>query len=202
MEDEIREIHQFWFGEIAGDWCVEDRYDLWWYEASDVDAEIERRFRRPHAMAAAGELPDWGQTPRGRLALIILLDQFSRNIFRRRQEAFANDALARSLCIEGIDAVQDAELRLIERVFFYMPLMHSECSDDQDRALRLYSEILAATTLEDKPKAERYVGAAELHKALIDRFGRFPHRNKVLRRDSTDREAAYLSGEHEAFGQG
>lgn len=201
MEDEIRQIHQFWFGEIAGDWCAEDRNSLWWYESEAIDAEIQARFGVAHRRAVSGDLNHWGETPGGRLALILLLDQFSRNLYRRQADAFSADERALQTCQEGCRREQDVQLRLIERVFFYMPFMHSESMAHQDEVLRLNQALLDAADQADKAKAERYVKAAVLHRDLIGRFGRFPHRNAVLGRASTDAETAYLAGDHESFGQ-
>jgi uncharacterized protein (DUF924 family) len=128
-------------------------------------------------------LPAWRTTPRGRLAVIIVLDQFSRNLHRDRPEAFAQDTLARRLTHEAVAAGADRALLPEQRAFLYMPLMHSESASDHKEATRLFGSDPA---LADNLKFEKQ------HKAIIDRFGRYPHRNEILGRESTAEERAFL----------
>ncbi|MEM1155062.1 MAG: DUF924 family protein, partial [Pseudomonadota bacterium] len=200
-QSSIEAILHFWFGETTGDWCVEDRNHLWWYEDSEVDQNIIEHFGELHVLASEERLAHWVEEPRGRLALIILLDQFTRNIYRKTAMAFSGDALSLRLCLEGREKGHDMALKLIERVFFYMPLMHAESRELQEVSLRCYTAIHEQTATSDRDKSERYVGAARLHSDIIKQFGRYPHRNALLERANTPEEDAYLAGDYEDFGQ-
>jgi uncharacterized protein (DUF924 family) len=153
-----------------------------WFEKDEsVDAEIRRRFVTRHEEAAAGKLAAWEQNAQGALALLILLDQFSRNMFRGEARAFASDELARAITsraiLNGFDGAFDDM-----RTFFYLPFMHSENPADQERSLAFYRA-------HGNEESLKY---AELHADIIRRFGRFPHRNAALDRATTREEQAYL----------
>lgn len=148
----------------------------------EFDALIRERFATLHAQAVAGELVDWRQTPQGRLAEIIVLDQFSRNLFRDKPESFAQDDMALTLAQEAVRIGADRELTPQQRVFLYMPYMHSESDAIQAESVRLYGELGLQENL-------RF---AEAHKEIIDRFGRYPHRNEILGRPSRPDELAFL----------
>ncbi len=148
-----------------------------------------------------GELDHWKQTARGRLALIILLDQFSRNVYRGTAAAFAQDEAALALCTEGIELGQDRELEPCERTFFYMPLEHAEDAEAQALCVRKFREVAADAPAPWRDIFERNVDYANQHKEIVDRFGRFPHRNAVLGRASTPDEDAYLADDAPRFGQ-
>jgi uncharacterized protein (DUF924 family) len=187
------EVLAYWFGDNPDDANVpRQRADLWWGKNPATDEEIHRRFGRLHASAAAGELRDWEQSPRGRLALIVLIDQFSRNMFRGTATAFAHDALARRWSLEGIAAGHDRTLRPIERVFFYMPLQHSESLADQEHAVRLYEALLDDAPAAARESFENFLDYARRHRDIVARFGRFPHRNAILGRRSTAEEEGFL----------
>ena len=135
-------ILSFWFGDDATDLEIINRQSsLWWGKNEAVDREIRDRFAGLHKRLIGGELDAWKADDRGRLAMVILADQFPRNMYRDTPEAFASDALAVSLTLEGIDAGTDRRLRPVERVFFYMPLMHAESRALQDRAVTLYRDL-------------------------------------------------------------
>jgi len=174
-------VLSFWFEETAP--------KQWWQKDADFDALIAERFADLHARAAACELWQWRETPRGRLAEILVLDQFSRNIFRDRPEAFACDALALALSQEAVAQGDDQPLEAIERSFLYMPYMHSESAAVHEEAVKLYKH----NGLEDNYDFELK------HKAIIDRFGRYPHRNAVLGRDSTPEEMEFLKQPGSSF---
>lgn len=201
------DILTFWFGPdvAAGSW--QEKADLWFAGGPQVDAEIRQRFGAAAASAATGALDQWTQSPRGRLALIILLDQFSRNIHRGTAAAFANDPQALALALAGIEQGDDRALAPIERLFLYMPLMHAEDLVMQRRCLALLRTMageLDATGEEGKALTGMLTGslkAAEQHLDLIERFGRFPHRNAILGREATPAEAAYLAEGGATFGQ-
>lgn len=167
-------VLSFWFDEI--------RPAQWWKADADVDALIERRFGELHRAAARAELRAWREAPRGRLAEVLLLDQFSRNLHRGSALAYVNDAMALALAQEAIAAHADASLNPRERSFLLMPFMHSE-----SRSTHAEAETLFETT-----GVQDAIDSEQRHKAVIDRFGRFPHRNAVLGRESTPEEIEFL----------
>lgn len=197
----VQEILNFWFGDIKDDWPKTDRNPMWWFGGQEVDRQIIERFSELVQQAKRKELDGWKHTAQGRLALIILLDQFSRNIFRKTPQAFESDEYALSLSREGIAAGLDKDLSFIERVFFYMPFMHSERLVDHDDSIGLYRQIINEAKVEHHEQAQRYFGAAKMHQELIVQFGRYPHRNAILFRTSTEQEIEYLR-DAEKFGQG
>jgi uncharacterized protein (DUF924 family) len=168
------EVLSFWFDEL-------DESD-WWRKDTSLDRSIATRFGTTHAAAVRCELWHWRTGTRGRLAEVIVLDQFSRNIHRGTAAAFANDAVALALAQEAVALGCDRELPLAQRGFLYLPWMHSESPLVHEEALRLYG----APGLEDQLVYERQ------HKAIIDRFGRYPHRNALLGRESTAEELEFL----------
>jgi uncharacterized protein (DUF924 family) len=144
---------------------------------------------------------DWTETPEGRLALIILLDQFRRNIFRGTAEAYARDRLALKICVEGTVNGHYKKLSPMQRMFFFMPLQHAESLKVQENSVRVYSTL--AKRVSDTLKETFLTTAqfAELHRDIIEKFGRFPHRNPALGRENTPDENTYLNGEAPSFGQ-
>ena len=156
--------------------------DKWFVRDAAFDAEIRARFAATHAMAAAGRLGHWEATPAGTLALIIVLDQFSRNMFRGEPRAFATDPLARAVAERAVARRDDAQFPLPERRFFYLPFMHSEALADQERCIALTRGC----------GDDEGLGYAEDHADIIRRFGRFPHRNPVLGRTTTEEEQRFL----------
>jgi uncharacterized protein (DUF924 family) len=156
----------------------------WFAKSEAFDAEIRERFEALHHAAARGELDEWAETPEGALALLLLLDQFPRNLFRGSPHAFATDPLARKVAREAVDRGFDKEVDPALRQFFYLPFEHSERLEDQDRGV-----LLCAASGDAE-----LVKWAELHRDIIHRFGRFPHRNERLGRATTDEERAFLKG--------
>ena len=156
----------------------------WYRKSKAFDAEISRRFEALHFAASRGELDGWADTPEGALALLLLLDQFPRNMFRGSPHAFATDPLARRVARTAVDKGFDARVEPGLRQFFYLPFEHSEQLEDQDRAVAL----CAASGDADLEKWAR------LHRDIIARFGRFPHRNPCLGRATTAEEQAFLNG--------
>jgi uncharacterized protein (DUF924 family) len=137
-------------------------------------------------------LDHWASNARDRLALILLTDQFPRTIYRGLAKAFAFDSQALALSRDGIDAGFDLSLRPLERVFFYMPLEHSESLADQDRSFSLFRQLVEQVGPDHKPTFQEYLDFAVRHRDIINRFGRFPHRNEVLARTSTAEELMFL----------
>ncbi|MER0328507.1 DUF924 family protein [Aeromonas veronii] len=183
-----------WFGDEADDvlWATRQA-PLWWGKSSETDALLASRFGELAEAAAKGSLAHWADAPSGRLALILLLDQLPRNIHRGTPAAFAQDPQARDLCLKGLSIGADKSLSPLERVFFYLPLEHAESREQQARSVALF-EALAAEQA-GTPAQATFAGFADFarrHQVIIERFGRFPHRNDILGRTSTPEEAAFL----------
>lgn len=194
------EVLDYWFGHETDEANIaKEKQALWWGGSAELDEEISRRFAQARAAAIAGQLAEWECSPRGRLALIILVDQFSRNIFRGSTGAFEHDAMARRWCDEGIALGQDRALRGIERVFFYLPLEHSESREIQQRSIEQFEGLAATAPDTQRELFAGYVDFARRHQKIIDRFGRFPHRNAILGRTSTDEELAFLKEPGSSF---
>jgi uncharacterized protein (DUF924 family) len=199
----IDAILSFWFKEqeLSAP-QIDRRMDTWFSEDSVFDHEIEKQFSDDVEAACEGRLNHWAAESHGRLALILLIDQFRRNIHRNTAAAFAMDKLALKLCVEGAMEKKDKGLTPIQLVFFYMPLQHAESRKVQAKSLEVYNrlaETVSATELETFLTVAQF---AELHKDIVDQFGRFPHRNKLLNRENTAEEDEYLAGDTPDFGQG
>jgi len=196
----IESIIDYWFGEHPDDDAViREKSDLWWKKNPEVDKEIRRRFETLLESELKGELASWANSPRGRLARMLLLDQFPRNMYRGSARAFACDERARQLARETLDQSVDRKLRPVERVFLYLPFEHSENAPDQATGVRLFATLLEEIPETLKPPFRNFLEFAQKHKAIIDRFGRFPHRNALLGRDSTPEELEFLKGPGSSF---
>lgn len=193
-------IHAFWFGTHTDDDAViTSQSALWWRKQAEVDAEIRQRFAPWVARAASGELDGWLADIRGRLALILLTDQFPRNIWRGEAAAFAFDVLALRWAKDTLRLGLDGELRAVERVFVYLPLEHSEALGDQREAVRLFDRLATSVPVPHRPSFDSYLDYARRHLAIIERFGRFPHRNAALGRETTAEETAFLQQPGSSF---
>ena len=202
-QSRIEKILSFWFRERAlSAPQIDARMDVWFGEDPDFDAEILSDYAHDVERASDGELDHWAQSPSGRLALILLLNQFRRNIYRGTPEAFSKDKVALKLCIEGAMANLDSGLAPIYRVFFYMPLQHAESRKVQEKSVDLFSKIAKAVSPTYKETFETIAQFAELHADIVMQFGRFPHRNKMLGRENTAEEEEYLSGDSQSVSQG
>jgi uncharacterized protein (DUF924 family) len=196
----VHAVIEFWFGSNPGDAATaKERSALWWAKNPQVDEEIRERFEGWVAKAAAGALSYWEATAAGRLALILLTDQFPRNIYRDSPRAFAHDAKALAWCLDGIEQHVDRKLRPIERVFFYLPLEHAESLEHQEKSVKHFSELVSIVDEPDKAVFKEYLDFAVRHRDIIARFGRFPHRNKILGRQSTAEEIAFLNEPGSSF---
>ena len=170
------------YQDIITFWFDETEPKQWWGKDPEFDDLIRKRFLAVYASACRCELSPWRLQPQGRLAEIIVLDQFSRNLYRDRPEAFAQDSLALALAQEAIAVAADKEIPLERRAFLYMPFMHSESLVVHEQAVKIFSTPGLEKTLEYELK----------HKAIIERFGRYPHRNSILGRNSTAEELKFL----------
>ncbi len=177
-------------GEILDFWFAPENTEKWFQPSADFDAEIARRFAKLHKETAANAPTDWEASPEGALALVILLDQFPRNLFRDSPRAFATDALALAVADRAIERGFDLALPIERRVFLYLPFEHSENIEYQHRCCSLTAKHC---------DIGNYFDYAKRHRAVIARFGRFPHRNAVLGRKSTPDEIAFLAGRDEPF---
>src|SRR5215469_611820 len=196
--DEARTVRDFWFGPLpmsAG--AFNNRMRFWFGDGTSEmrrrrDAQIRRRFGELYERAAGGQLAGWADGPRRRLSLILLLDQFPRNMFRGTARAFAYDEQALSLTLSGMQAGADGALDFAERWFFYMPLQHAESLEAQEESLAAFRRLLAEVPPELHGIFAGTLRFAEEHRAIIERFGRFPHRNALLGRESSRPEAEWL----------
>ena len=204
-DDQLRidAILDFWFKEQSlSAPQIDRRMDIWFGEDAAFDHEIRQEFLADVEAASDGKLDHWSRSPRGRLALILLLDQFRRNIYRNTADAFAKDKLALKLCVEGAMEKKDQRLTPIQRVFYYMPLQHAESRKVQAKAVELYTRLAEAVSPTFRETFRTIAQFAELHRDIIDQFGRFPHRNRLLGRENTPEEDEYLAGDTTDFGQG
>jgi uncharacterized protein (DUF924 family) len=204
-EDQARidAILAFWFKEHAlSAPQIDRRMDIWFGEDPTFDHEIQQNFSVDVERASEGRLDHWADEPRGRLALILLLDQFRRNIYRGSAKAFEKDRAALKLCVEGAMQKKDRGLTPIQRAFFYMPLQHAESGKVQAKSVELYNKLAEAVSPTFQETFLTFAQFAELHRDIIDQYGRFPHRNALLGRRNTPEEDEYLAGDAPDFGQG
>lgn len=187
---QIDGILDFWFADAVETGQPQKH----WFTKDDAfDARIRERFGDDVEAALRGERDGWAATPRGRLALLILLDQFTRNIFRGTARAFAGDAQALALALEGLERGDDRALAPLQRVFCYLPLEHAEDPAMQVRAVALFTQLRDSVPAVRRDTFEGFLDYARQHRDVIDRFGRFPHRNAVLGRTNRPEENDYLA---------
>jgi uncharacterized protein (DUF924 family) len=205
--DEARSVRDFWFGKLPlSAEGFNRRMPFWFADESSAmrqrrDEHMRVRFGVLVEQAARGELASWADSPRRRLSLILLLDQFPRNLFRGSARAFATDAPALALTLSGMQSAADAALEVVERIFFYMPLQHAESREVQEESVAAYRRLLSEAPPELHEHFASTLRCAENHRAIIERFGRFPYRNDALGRSSTAEERDWLSGGGSSFGQ-
>ena len=183
------DVLDFWFGPDPNLW----QRDRWFRGQDTMDALMDTRFSPTLDLALAGLLDSWPSTPEGALALVIVLDQFPRNIHRGTPRAFAGDRKARRVADVAIAGFQDRALTPVQRVFLYLPFEHSEDMEDQDRSARLFDRLSGHATLSE------CVTSAYEHRSVIAQFGRFPHRNAILGRQSTQAERHFLDTQGRGF---
>lgn len=191
--NEAEQVLEFWFGTLSPDgFATPETEKRWFTKDPAFDAELDQRFGAVLRRLATGEDTSWRATSRGALAYVIVLDQFSRNVFRGTPGMFAADVLALDAAKAALDAGHDRALGPQERTFLYMPFMHSEALEDQDRCVALFRSLAEHVTGERKKVIENNVVYAIKHRDIVARFGRFPHRNATLGRPTTTEEAAFL----------
>ena len=179
--DAFEDVLQFWFGATPG-----VRLKAWFVKEPTFDEEIGKRFLPLYESAAEGALSGWTTSARGSLALIVVTDQFPRNLFRGKARAFSTDPIALATAAHVIARGWDATMLAVERMFVYLPYEHSESLADQDRSVELFAPLNVF------PETSDAVEYSERHRAIVRRFGRFPHRNAALGRASTPEEVEFL----------
>jgi uncharacterized protein (DUF924 family) len=203
-----QDVLDYWFGaDPLAPGEIANRIRLW-FGGDDPpeiralrDEDMAMRFSVLAREAAAGELDAWAASPHRLLALILLLDQIPRNIYRGTTRAFATDDKALALAYEGMKTGADAGLTPIQRVFLYMPLQHCESPDVQEESVAAFRRLAAESLPQHRAVFDGCLHFAELHQRIVNRFGRFPHRNRVLGRRNSEAEASFLASEAETFGQ-
>jgi uncharacterized protein (DUF924 family) len=183
----------FWFGPPGSAVEVAARQSkLWFGKSPENDQAISERFSATLADATAGRLGHWAGTPHGRLALVIVLDQFPHHIYRDRPQAFATDPQALALSLAALASGEDRQLAPIERVFLYLPLEHAESIEMQQRSVSLYEQLAQEAAADERALFDNFLDYARKHLDVVARFGRFPHRNAILGRASTPEEIEFL----------
>jgi len=207
--DRPGQILELWFADVVAQPQQLPARLAYWFGSDEDSADgirardewLAHRFRHDVELASSGQLEGWERTPRGRLALILLIDQFRRNIFRGTAQAFSHDRQALDLSVAGIRLGADDSLAPAERIFFYMPFQHAENPGVQDESVILYRELAAAADPATAAVFNSVLKFAERHREIIRSFGRFPHRNRILGRTSTAAELAFLAQAANDFGQ-
>jgi uncharacterized protein (DUF924 family) len=195
-------VHEFWFGDTS-DWfeCAQRNNERWFKRGHELDAAVREQFGALPAAAERGEIDHWMATAHGAVALVLSLDQFPRHIYRGSAKAFDLDHKALQMCQLGVERGLHEQLSPVERGFFYLPMEHAEDLQVQEQGVAL----MHANTRSAAPELREYLANAatygEIHRDIIARFGRFPHRNEVLGRASSAQEIAYLNAGGHRFGQ-
>jgi uncharacterized protein (DUF924 family) len=197
------EVHRFWFADTLDDpQAASTRSRVWFGTDARFDDQIRSRFEPTIRAAASGELRAWEDAPRTCICLVVVLDQFPRNAYRNTAAAFDHDAVALSAARHGVAAGYLDALSAVERPFLLMPYQHAEDVATQRESVRLFERVLAQAPGEWRSHAEINLQFARAHLEIVERFGRFPHRNAVLARASTPMEREYLDSKPQTFGQG
>ncbi len=192
-DDEVSQVFAFWFGALGEDELTpKARTKRWFTKSAAFDREIRERFGTLHERVAQKQHETWRQSVIGRLCYVIVLDQFSRNIYRDSRRMFAYDAAALAVSEEGIAAGDLLELQTDPQAFLLMPLMHSEEAEDQDTCVRTFKRLCERASGQAAERLQNNLNFAEKHREIIVSFGRFPHRNALLDRRSTAEELAFL----------
>jgi uncharacterized protein (DUF924 family) len=198
--DEREQVLEFWFGQLSADGRADAAHaQRWWKKDPAFDAEIRERFGALFAAVVGDQREAWLESARGTLAYVIAIDQFSRNMFRDTPRMFEHDARALRAAIAGIDRGFDRQLAFDERGFLYMPLMHSEQLAVQERCMALFAAFRDELEGEARARVTGSLDYAKRHRDIVQRFGRFPHRNQVLGRTSTAEEVEFLTQPGSSF---
>ena len=201
IQSEVDKVLRYWFADIGENFDVQQQNQVWYSGDQVIDQQIRQQFGHLVENALVGEFDDWTDNAQGALALILLLDQFTRNIYRASHRAFDGDERARKILRSALVQGLDRELTFVQRSFFYMPLEHSESLSDQKRCVELFTKMLEEVPEQGKDMVYSCLQYAQQHRDIIARFGRFPHRNEALGRSSTAQEEQYLQEGGARFGQ-
>ena len=183
----------WWFGSAESPSEVaREKNGLWFGKKQSQDADAQQRFGDLVDQALAGELADWTDSPHGWLALVLLLDQLPRMIFRDTPQSFSGDTRAQQVVSDGLKREHDLALSPLQRTFVYLVLEHTESLQAQDEAVRRFTSLIALVPESERAYLTQTLDYAKKHRVVIERFGRFPHRNEVLGRESTQEEVAFL----------
>ena len=193
MIDNWSQVYDFWFGEPGSIYHGEVR-DFWFGGGAEFDEEIAGRFSETYADAVAGRLDGWFADPRGAVSLIVVLDQFPRNMFCGDPRSFEYDHLALANAKKLVDSPSHRDLMTVEKLFAYLPYEHSENMEDQNTSVSLFVSI------DEHEQKQEWLDYAVEHRDIIERFGRFPHRNPILGRVNTPEEEAWLQETDQRFG--
>lgn len=191
------DVLSLWFGPLDHVDYPQPQLAMWWGKSPETDAQIREAFGETLDAIGRGDI-DWTETARGHLAQLIVLDQFSRNMHRDSPKMYALDHLAQDLALRGLGEVE-RDLTPLERSFLYMPLMHAENVALQRLCVRRFQALLDAARPADRDNWEKTLDYAIQHRDIVERFGRFPHRNGILGRESTAEELAFLDGPGSSF---
>ena len=199
---DIRRVLDFWFQPGTMDQpTIDSRMDRWFTADAVTDAVLRNEFGPLVEQASKGQLDAWAATPEGRLALILMLDQFRRSIYRGTPKAFSRDPHALKLCVEGAMKGDYKTLNPFQQAFYFMPLQHAESLKIQERSVKIYEGLVTGVSDTLKATFATFAQFAELHHDIVESFGRFPHRNKTLGRANTAEEQEYLGAGAPSFGQ-
>ena len=194
MAAPFQEVLDFWFGPALDETAIpKEKREMWFKNGPDYDDIIKDKFLALHNKASNGELDRWARRGKSCLALVLLLDQFSRHIYRRQAQSFSQDMQAIKHVKNAIASATDQELLLIERTFLYMPLMHAEDVKTQEFSIKMFSKLVQEAPLSQKPTYQATLSFAESHHYVIEKFGRFPELNEILGRESTSLEESFLA---------
>jgi len=199
--NEVEQVLEFWFGACGADGTLDPaKQKMWFGDGRQFDAGIRISFSALHQRTARGELdPAWAATPRGRIALIVVLDQMSRHIHRGTPAAFAQDPAAQRLAVTGVEKSVDRELIPAQRVFFFLPFEHAEDLELQRLGVRCFDGLARTVSEPCRKEYESFADYARRHCEIVERFGRFPHRNQLLGRASTPEEIKFLKQPGSSF---
>ncbi|MDH3342566.1 MAG: DUF924 domain-containing protein [Gammaproteobacteria bacterium] len=194
MNETIEGVLEYWFGGFPDAYSADPtRQKMWFEQGQKYDQDIFIKFGALYHRAIDGELDHWLESPRGRLAIIVLLDQFSRYIHRGYADAYAQDEKAQAICLEGAGAGDDLKLHPVERGFFYLPLQHAEDLERQKWSVQAYNQLLADVPGSHQQPYREMLEGAMRHHYIIGCFGRFPELNEILGRESTDDEIEFIN---------
>ncbi len=202
MDLVAQSVYEYWFGSEALTPAVtKSRSQLWWQGSADIDFDIERRFGKLVEVAGKGSFTNWMDTPASAIALIVLNDQFPRNLYRGSGKAFAQDHLALGYAQQLVHSAEFSGLHPLEKTFSLMPFEHSENLENQEFCVAQFAQLVESVDPEWQQSMQSFYQYALDHRDIVRQFGRFPHRNKVLGRESTPEETEYLTSGGRRFGQ-